>query len=58
MERKYTIAEIKEYTILLMSGILGEGPERIIKDAEKLPEELQDSLMAALLSAKIMQAIM
>lgn len=58
MERKYTIAEIKKYTILLVSGILGENPEGITKDAEKLPLELQDSLMAALLSAKIMQAIM
>lgn len=51
----YTLEQVQKVALCVTSGILGLGKQEFVKIIEELPEALQRTILAACLSAKVVQ---
>lgn len=51
-EELFTLGQVQSLAALVASGIMGIGGPECAKEAEKLPEELQKVLIAAVMAAR------
>lgn len=51
-EKLFTLGQVQSLAALVASGVMGIGGPECIEEAEKLPEELQKVLIAAIMAAR------
>lgn len=51
-EKLFTLGQVQSLAALVASGVMGIGGPECAKEAEKLPEELQKVLIAAIMAAR------
>lgn len=51
----YTLEQVQKVALCITAGILGLGKQEFVKTLEELPKALQRTILAACLSAKVVQ---